>query len=526
MIRTFRISYALKNAYRVNGIIYSIKQIPGLKKLLPENLYCVQGLKIFAGIISAFWEIISAFLGKLLYVLGMVYGLGLLYDKVPGNQVFLHIFFLLTIIGAYTNTYMFNPSNDKYYAISLMRMNARTYMLSNYGYKMIRVVIGFLPFTIIFGRLSQVPLWICILLPFYVAAAKLVAVSISLFRYERTGKNPDENSLARWDWIVIVLVLALAYALPAFGFTLPVWANVGIMTLTIVAGLPALKKIIGFSGYRQMCQHMLSDKRSGMDVKVTSQKIIEESNRNKISQDTSITSEKRGLEYFNDLFVKRHKKILWNSVKKISLVCVVIVAGLVIGCLWKQSFAQVVNEGLMKILPVLLFVMYLLNRGTTFTQALYMNCDHSMLTYSFYKKPGTILKLFWIRLRELVKINLLSAAVIGGGMAFLLWVSGGTSQPMNYLVIAVSILSMSVFFSVHYLTLYYLLQPYSMDAEIKSGMYNVLSWLTYMFCYCIMQMRMNSVVFGGVMIGFTVVYCIIAGILVYRMAAKTFRIRV
>ena len=60
-------------------------------------------------------------------------------------------------------------------------------------------------------------------------------------------------------------------------------------------------------------------------------------------------------------------------------------------------------------IPVFLFVMYLVNRGTTFTQALFINCDHSMLTYAFYKKPGTILKLFWIRLRELVKINLLSA---------------------------------------------------------------------------------------------------------------------
>lgn len=60
----------------------------------------------------------------------------------------------------------------------------------------------------------------------------------------------------------------------------------------------------------------------------------------------------------------------------------------------------------------------LLNRGTDFTQALFVNCDSSLLTYSFYKRPKFILRLFQIRLREIVKINLLPAAVIGGGLAF------------------------------------------------------------------------------------------------------------
>ena len=51
-------------------------------------------------------------------------------------------------------------------------------------------------------------------------------------------------------------------------------------------------------------------------------------------------------------------------------------------------------------LPYFAFIMYLINRGTSFTQALFMNCDHSLLTYSFYKQPGFVLKLFQIRLRE------------------------------------------------------------------------------------------------------------------------------
>ena len=58
---------------------------------------------------------------------------------------------------------------------------------------------------------------------------------------------------------------------------------------------------------------------------------------------------------------------------------------------------------------------------------------------SFYKRPDMVLKLFRIRLREIIKINLLPALVIGAGLAILLYVSGGTDNPLNYAVLFISI---------------------------------------------------------------------------------------
>lgn len=39
MIKSFITSFKLKNTYRVNSIIYSIKQLPLIKKILPNTLY-------------------------------------------------------------------------------------------------------------------------------------------------------------------------------------------------------------------------------------------------------------------------------------------------------------------------------------------------------------------------------------------------------------------------------------------------------------------------------------------------------
>ena len=59
MLKTLRISFSLRNTYRVNGILYSLKQIPLLGRLLPATLYQVRGLKIFANVLSVLWELIS-----------------------------------------------------------------------------------------------------------------------------------------------------------------------------------------------------------------------------------------------------------------------------------------------------------------------------------------------------------------------------------------------------------------------------------------------------------------------------------
>ncbi len=71
-----------------------------------------------------------------------------------------------------------------------------------------------------------------------------------------------------------------------------------------------------------------------------------------------------------------------------------------------------------------------------------MNCDHSLLNYSFFKQPDAILKLFRLRLWEIMKVNAVPALIIGTGLALILFASGGTETPLNYAVMIISILCM------------------------------------------------------------------------------------
>ena len=64
----------------------------------------MRGLKVFANVVSAIWEILSAFLGKFLYFLIMIAGAGRFYEGAPQAGLFLHILVFLTVIGAFSNS--------------------------------------------------------------------------------------------------------------------------------------------------------------------------------------------------------------------------------------------------------------------------------------------------------------------------------------------------------------------------------------------------------------------------------------
>ena len=523
MNKTLKISFALKNTYRVNSILYALKQMLLIKMILPSVLYGARGLKIFANILSAIWEILSAFLGKFIYLMCIYAIVAYGYDGYSNkSELFLHMLLFLTIIGAFMNTNLFNPSKEKYYAVFLMRMDAKQYVLINYGYAILKVVIGFMPFMILVGSMLDLPLWLDVILPFSIAGLKLFVAATSLWDYEKRGLAYNENRLGKFLWAFVALMIIVACGLPAVNIAVPQIVSTALFIALVPLGIIGAVKVIRFDEYKAVFRDLFAQTQPFADKKTQA---LRKQSEKYISADTSITSDRKGFEYLNELFIKRHKNILWSASKMITYVCLVLIAGAIIASYVFPEFREVTNHLILNWLPYFVFIMYIINRGTGFTQALFVNCDHSLLTYPFYKQPGMILKLFAIRLREIMKINALPALVIGTGLSLLLFITGGTDNVLNYAVIIVSILCMSAFFSVHYLTIYYLMQPYNAATEIKNGMYQVVKVATYVVCYYMIKVRMPTIVFGTLTIVFCILYCMIACILVYRFAPKTFRLR-
>ena len=517
MLQTFITSFKLQNTYRTNSIIYSIKQLPLIKRILPNSLYKSKGLKIFAGIISILWEIINIFIGKILYILLMIF-MALTWYKTNQADTFIHLFTFLTFAGGVLNTYMLNPTKDKYYAIILMNINVKEYGLSNYYYQLIKLVVGFLPFTILFGWMLGVPLWIQILLPFFILAVKLIVMNYLIYKYKKTNKIANENLPTKIVWSFVGICLLLTYGLPFLGITINSTIFLCISVIAILLGIYSLIKIHNFKDYRKMYKQILTESNVYIQEKANGTQAMKDNSLKQIELDTKYTSNKTGFAYFHDLFVKRHKKILTEAVKKQSVVILVIITAMIIGITMNENFKTKTNEILLVYLPYFVFIMYLINRSSSVTQAMFMNCDHSI-----YRTPKVILGIFKERLKTLITINLLPAVLIGGGLSLLLYLSGGTDNPLNYAILFISIIAMSIFFSVHYLVMYYLLQPYNVSTEMKSSTYKVVQGLTYIVSWYMIQIKMPIFGFGIATIVFCIAYSLIS---LFLYAPKTFKLRV
>lgn len=527
MLDALLISNHLRITYRVNSILYHLKRLPILRRILPAGLYDAGWPKALALIPAISWEVLSIFLWKIVYLLALfVPVVAALSEsgRAAAGPAFFHIFFFLTLAGTLLKNSLFLTDNNTYYAVFLMGMDARRYALSDYFYYLIKTAIGFagvlaLGYLLLPGL--ELSPWLILILPLFVCGAKLTVSALNLVRFRRHGKLLDGRDAPKLTAALLVLGLLLAYGLPALGHPLPGAVLTALCAACIVAAVPAASYLLRSDDYRRV---YLAHPYTLADTSV--QKMTQQSYQEKLELNETQSSSKSGCAYLNELFVKRHRKLLLRTAQRTALIAGAVLLAAGIACRVFPDLAPGINQLLTTKLQYFLFVMYFINRGQSITQILFYNCDHSLLAYRFFRRPRVILDLFRSRLLTITTINLIPSGVIALGLALLLWVSGGTAQPVNYLVLPVSILAMSVFFSVHYLVLYYLLQPYTAGLESKNPTYSILAGLTYAVCYFATQIRMDTslLFFGAILILFCLLYAAVALVLAYRLAPKTFRL--
>jgi len=499
-----------------------MRQLPLIKNLFTVKFYSDSNLKLVIRIFINLYRGIKAFAGKLLYV-GLMITLPMRLAGADG-EMFVHILFVLTIAGAVGNTEIFNASKEKYYAVILMRMEAKGYIIANYVWFLLKSAVTFIPAMMLFGWLWDRPAYQILLMVLYIVAAKILGAFLLMRHYEKTGRLITEGS-GKVVFSAIAICMLLAYVPMVFHQILPSGIYMaGMMAAAVLAVYP-LVYLMRCRTYKRMCKEMLNQDEIIFDAKEKTRELQRTGTLRNIDEGEVKTGNKRGYEYFNVIFVERHRKILTRSVKWETCGIIILTAILSIGSLFFKEAAAKVNVEMLNMLPYAVFVMYMLNRGNTMTQAMFMNCDHSMLAYRFYRQKEVILGLFKIRLRTLVKLNLIPALALSGGLVLLLLMTGGTETPFNYLLIIVSVLAMSVFFSVHHLILYYLLQPFDINMKARSSAYSIANGVTYAVCYMFIQFEAPLVLFSLMTIAFSVIYICVALRLAYKYAPKRFRLK-
>ncbi len=517
----------------INGFLFFLAQIPIIKKLLPKNLLGNSALKVIVAFFAYSTLFLKTILYKILYLAGFYILPIMTIDEAPLHQMLQYLFFL-TLIGGVTNTKFFDPNTEKYYGVMLLRMDAKKYVLVDYLYYMFELFLGYvvggsIVYVLFSFAQNSWDLFLLLLftlvMPIYIIIVKNVFIAYKLHHYEKTGNISSENDIGKIGWLCITILLALCYGLPFVGIEIPSFVTLVLFVVMLMLNVWAIKKIVYFDEYLYITKEIYQGNNNKLKMKTKKEATMKKAFSKQISVDQSFESKKQGYGYFNDIFVNRHKKLLVSTSRIIAAVILVLGIAVIVGMFIKEEVKVGIQYLILNSTTALPFVLYFINRGQYVTQTMFMNCDSSLLHYNFYREPKTILAIFTERLKSLIGINMLPTATIAILLPVLLFLSGGTQELWLYPVLAFMVVALSVFFSVHYLVLYYLLQPFTKELKMKSPVYSVITFLTYFICYFILDDPIPTQIFALVVIVFSVVYVPISMILVYKIASKTFKLR-
>ena len=565
----------LRSIIGYNGLVFALKQTPVIGKIIPYRLYSTVFLKVIYWIFHVIKELLALFIGKI-FGLGMIYLISLFlkteymdFDQAEGisestlySSFVLFFFIIYALCGILINTSLFRCTTEKEYLVFMLRMNARKLNNTLFIYDAGKLFIGYLIAGVV-GLISGAPFWIWLGIPVLAVFIKLFGAGFQafIFRLKHKYHRKMHNS-------TFSLVLRLLIAFCAIPAVFVVVINGFYVPLEYLLILSAVLILLGIWGFFELRKFDANLHRRALNDNIVREEVEKSKTPDKskefkqIKARGSFQSDKKGFEYLNALFVKRHWKLLNIQPVVFAICALFIMAVLIIEfvLLYKEKFGadNAMNMVFNNLLNMLMFRGYedsllpLADKSPVYffrylaethmlgmiiliemadesykaTQAMYINCDSSLMTFSFFKQSEKIIKLFDIRLKQLFKLNIVPALVLGLGANLILFYTGGQSYPFQYLITLIIPVLICLINDATSLALYYLFQPFTTTANVKSGAYVTAKALLALLTVLIFWIPVNSLILAGILTVFAFLYVALLRSLVRKFAPKTWKVRV
>ena len=564
----------LRSIIGYNGLVYALKKLPVIGKHLPDRLYSLTALKIIYWIFHIIKEVSMLFMGKI-FGLGMIYLAALLLNKgyigygmaegISSPNLYasfaLFMFIIYALFGLLINTRLFKCTTEKEYLVFMLRMNARTLNNTLFIFDLGKLVIGYLIAGII-AIIGGAPFWLWLGIPVLAVCIKLFGAGVLAAFYR--SKHKHNKLLKGSTWGLIVRLLLVFMLLPVFMVLVINGYYVPLQYMLIIAAVFVLLGIWGFWELSRFDEnlHRRALRDNIVRNEIESYKEPDHSKQFKrLKAKGTVKGDKKGFEYLNALFVRRHRTMLVLKAVVFTIVVLLIIALVLFEFIygyarrfgsdstWNMLFNNLINfftghgyadalhpfdenaatlffrDCASKQLLLMIIPLSIADISFKSTQAMYINCDNSLMTFSFFKQREKIIRLFDIRLKQLIRINIWPALACGLFAVLILFNTGGQDYPFQYLLTVLVPVLISVINSMTWLTLYYLFQPFTTTVNVKGGAYRVtriiLTFITIIICW----ITLNTAILVCVLTVFTVVYVAVLRALVKKCAPKTWKVK-
>ncbi len=562
----------LRSIIGYNGLVFALKKTPLIGKIIPDRLYRTTFLKVIYWVFHIIIEVFKLFIGKI-FGLGMIYLFALLmkkeymdFDMVPGvsgpviyANFALFFFLIYALCGIMLNKRMFKCTPEKEYLVFMLRMNARKLNNTLFIYDLAKLFIGYLIAGIV-AIICGAPFWVWLGIPVLAIFIKLFGTGLQAFSLRMKNKRhkPMKSS-------VIGGLLSLTAVMLFMPFVFVIVINGYYVPLTVLLTVAALLVIFGILGFIELNRFDSNLHRRALRDNIVREEVSmykspdTTKNFKKIKAKGTVKGDKKGFEYLNALFVKRHGKMLYTKPVVFTAVILGIIGFIIFVFVYSYyrrfgagDCLNMVGRNMLNLvlfrhyedplmpfdedsaylffrwivqyhLPAMLILLTVADNSFKSTQAMYINCDNSLMTFSFFKQREKIIRLYDIRLRQLIKVNIAPAVACGSGANLILFCTGGQDYPFQYLVTILVCILMSTGYAVIWLSLYYLFQPFTTTVKVKSGLYSVVSTIIVVTISIIIWIPIHSLILAGLLLVFTVLFVFFMRKLVYKYAPKTWK---
>ncbi|BCN29742.1 hypothetical protein [Anaeromicropila herbilytica] len=533
MNETFRLANEMSASMSLNAIVCYMKKIPLIGKAFKNVSYEHIGLKHNLSVIAVIIRALKVLFGTLLSAV-IVVGIPLFiysnYTISDRRAIYLHVIIVLYFLfGGIINADILSPSRDKFIFIKVMKMNARDYILSNFLWLQFLKTISEMIVFLIIGAILKIDVPLTVVMVLSMNLFRCFGEMVHIMYYEKFGKLLSKSYAIFYGFAIALLALAIV---PIVMKTMIQYNAISLYVIFIIFA------ILGLVGYRYLYRYdhyviTLNEVNRLSELSINVNKVKKDAsfadvkiNTKKFNQEELRSNEfsgKRGYDYLNAIFFKRHRRIVLQPVLfEVAVVAVALIGGIVASFMVKD-FHKEYTDLITRSFTVFIFIMYAISSAGKMTKAMFYNCDISLLRYGFYKKEKAVLTTFSLRLNKLAFYNLIPAVSIGISLVIIgLFCEVGIRQTLP---IAIFIVILSLFFTIHHLFLYYILQPYTTELEVKNPLFTIINGVTYFLSYICLQIHVAPVWLLSAALGATVVYIIVALVLVYLYASKTFVVK-
>ena len=530
MLSDILLLFRIRMTRKVNGFFYYFKKLPLIGRLLKESCYAAVNLKGVLSVFSFLVDILMNLLKNLLYLF-VVIAVPLINLQKGANDVqirngFLFGFVLLSLVaGSISNSKLLTADDETFILSRQMHMAARRCLCSRSRYSYSMNAIGLFVACLLLSFMFSFPFWYAFMAGFGYLGSHQCMDMLQMRRFQR--KNSFYLQANTWKLLIPLGSLILLYALYWLNvdFSFTPWLFCIFALVCAAAIIPYLRFESSYHAYSELLTCLLMDNHEILKLDSSRMKQMEVAldEKSYTSEELQYRTKKTGYALLNELFFRRHKHLIYKPVRfRLAVMTALWLAGTCLLIVLKDDMK--LTKDILELLPPFVFLSYILSISQRVCKAMFMNCDVSLLHYSYYRSREAVLVNFRLRLKKLCYYNLLLIMVLCLYMNSTVVLVGLPYTLSTLLLFDFALLCLAVFFSVHYLFVYYIFQPYNEQFHMKNPFMSILNGLVYLFCYFCMQLE-GSLLFVSGVLAATLLYIPIALLLVYRLAPKTFHLK-